>query len=100
MIGNVTGFPGVKLVDAPIAEQPVAEIVTFIEELLAAAKRGQIRAIGVAYVKTGDVTADGFASGNGTSHSLFAAVADLFHTCAARRHSLGTYVDGENGEDS
>ena len=44
---KISAFPGVTLPDAPLGEQPSQEVIEFLEEILADAKRGKIQAIGV-----------------------------------------------------
>lgn len=95
MSGGISAFPGIKLADAPLDAQPVSEVVEFLEEILADAKAGKIQAIGVAYVKPGNITSDGYSSGRDTGHNLFAAIADLFYSAAQRRWERST-IRSEN----
>lgn len=78
--GNIRTFPGTadstKLVD----EQPDAAILAFCEDLVDRAKRGQIRGIAVAMVKSGRITADGWRReeyGADCAHELMAAITYL-----------------------
>lgn len=48
-MADVRSFPGVKLVDT--STEPVAEVVKYLEELLAKAEAGHIRAIAFSYVR-------------------------------------------------
>lgn len=95
--GKISAFPGVTLPEASLGEQPCAEVIEFLEEVLADARRGKIQAIGVAYVGPGDITSDGFSCGRDTGHLLFAAIADLFYSTAKRRWDRGM-TRAESGE--
>lgn len=88
--GKVSTFPGVTLPGSPLGEQPSREVIEFLEEILADAKRGKIRAIAVAYVGPGRVTSDGYASDGDSGHDLFAAINDLAFTAARARWERGT----------
>ena len=77
---NVRAFPGVTNASAAIDEQPDPAVVAFCEDLVALAKAGQIRAIAVAMVKPGRLTADGWRRaehGADCAHELMAAITYL-----------------------
>lgn len=78
MTDNVKAFPGV--VDPAKDIQPDEAVVRFCEDLVERAKSGEIRAIAVALVKHGRVTADGWRRGEygaDCAHELMAAITYL-----------------------
>jgi hypothetical protein len=87
--GTLLAMPGVSRPDQPAGAQPVPEVVEFIEEILADAKCGGIQSIAVAYVRPGNITGYGFAVGPNGSHDIFAAITDLFYSCAHSRYHRG-----------
>lgn len=58
--GTLLAMPGVSRPDAPLASQPVPEVVQALEDLLAKAKTGYIRAIGFSYVRSSERISYGF----------------------------------------
>lgn len=85
MNSNVRAFPGVTDAARPQDAQPDPEIIAFCEDLVERAKRGDIRAIAVAMVKPGRLTADGWRrtyQGADCCHELMAAITYLQHRFA------------------
>ncbi len=80
MRGNIKPFPGIADSKKAPDEQPDATIVAFCEDLVTRAKEGRIRAIAVAMVQPGRVTADGWQRGEygaDCAHELMAAITYL-----------------------
>jgi hypothetical protein len=78
--GNIKAFPGVADSAKAPDEQPDDAIISFCEDLVKRAKAGTIRAIAVAIVQPGRVTADGWRrSGHSADccHELMAAITYL-----------------------
>jgi hypothetical protein len=76
--GNVYAFRGTVSPELGRDEQPVAGVIAELEQLLADAKSGKIRAIAFALVFTGNFTSYGWARGHGqTAHAQAAAIGDL-----------------------
>jgi hypothetical protein len=77
---NVKTFPGVSDSSKMPDEQPDEAIIEFCEDLVTRAKSGSIRAIAVAMVKNGRLTADGWRRsdhGADCCHELMAAITYL-----------------------
>ena len=79
-MSNVKAFPGIVETARTFDEQPDAAIVRFCEDLVVRAKTGGIRAIAVAMVQSGRITADGWrraSHGADCCHELTAAITYL-----------------------
>ncbi len=78
-MADILAMPGCGPLEPTAALGPVDGVVEKLEELLAEAKRGEVRAIGFAVVRTGNVAGTGFAidPDEGASHILTAATAYL-----------------------
>ena len=74
------------------ANQPVPQVVAFVERLLARAKSGEMRAIAVTYVRGNDLPSEGWQRGDDPNHTfvLHSGIACL----------LGNFTDMLNGSDS
>jgi hypothetical protein len=80
MSGEIKAFPGTADYAKLSDEQPDPAIIEFCEDLVARAKSGQIRAIAVAMVKPGRLTADGWRRsdyGPEIAHELMASITYL-----------------------
>ena len=80
MTAKIKAFPGVADSARAPDEQPDAAIIAFCEDLVVRAKVGNIRAIAVAMVQPGRVTADGWRRadhGADCCHELMAAIGYL-----------------------
>jgi hypothetical protein len=80
MSNNVRAFPGTADSAKAPDEQPDEKIIAFCEDLVARAKAGTIRAIAVALVEPGRITADGWRRsdhGADCCHELMAAITYL-----------------------
>jgi hypothetical protein len=80
MSGEIRAFPGTTDSTKLPEEQPDAAIIAFCEDLVVRAKSGEIRAIAVAMVNPGRVTADGWRRadhGADCCHELMAAITYL-----------------------
>jgi hypothetical protein len=85
---RITQFPGITRTDLPKNEQPCLEVIEFLEGLLEKAKRGEIQAIGVAYVRPDNVTGEGYSHNGYRGHDLMGAITDLFYrACRVRYES-------------
>lgn len=82
---KVSVLPGVTRRQDP--REPVASIVKVCSSLLDLAKRGELRGIGFAIVRSGDKTQVGFsrAPGGEVDSELSAAIGDLFFSTYAER---------------
>jgi hypothetical protein len=86
MSAEIKQYPGVAAPDKPRTEQPVEQVIEVLEELLADAREGRIRAIAYAAVSPGEHTSFGWARGKGqTAHEMMAAICDLSYACAMER---------------
>lgn len=89
----IKSFPGVTRMDKGARAQPAAAVVEFLEGLVAEAKRGDIQAVAVAYVRPDDVVGEGWQSAeHSTSHHLFAAISDLWLAFGRGRHEHNNVV--------
>lgn len=87
VMGDVRALPGVSAPDRPRNEQPVEQVITALEHLLAEAKAGTIRAVAYAIVNSGERTAYGWAQGHGqTAHEQTAAISDLAFAWSMNRY--------------
>ena len=80
MTDNIRSFPGIADSAKKPDEQPDEKIIAFCEDLVTRAKSGEIRAIAVAMVQSGRVTADGWRRadyGADCCHELMAAITYL-----------------------
>jgi hypothetical protein len=80
MASNVKAFPGIADLAKTPDEQADASVIAFCEDLVVRAKSGEIRAIAVAIVKPGRLTADGWRRaehGADCCHELTAAITYL-----------------------
>lgn len=85
--GNVFAFPRTVSPDLGRDEQPVAECIDVLEDLLTDARSGRIRAIAAAVVERGDNATYCWARGYGqTAHAQAAAISDLSFAYAMDRH--------------
>lgn len=74
---TVVSLPGLGPVGSLAGSPAVSAVVDALERALAEARAGNIRAVGLALVKTnGDISTE-FASSDGNSHFLTAAIAYL-----------------------
>lgn len=85
-MADVVSLAG-KPVEATNGNVVVAEVVERLEELLAQARAGEVRAFGIAIVRPDHHTSTMFAIGPAemVSHQLMAAVTYLQHRYAAHR---------------
>jgi hypothetical protein len=84
---EIKAYPGVSMPETPRHEQPVEQVVSVLEELLAEAREGKIRAIACAVVKAGEATTHVWANGTGrTAHEQSAAIHDLAFAYDMRRY--------------
>lgn len=85
MSADVLVLPGVTAPSKTLDEQPNADAIAVLEELLAGAKSGSIRGVAVAsFQRNGQCRLDwGYPDLIG--HEMFAAIGDLFHEAGARR---------------
>lgn len=86
--GKVKLFPGTSDHAVALDQQPQADVIAFIEDLLARAKRGEIQAIAIAVVDPGKHTGDGWRCAVSASmHDLMASVTYLQNRMAARTNA-------------
>ena len=80
--------------------EPVPQVVAFIERLLARAKAGDIRAIGVAYVRGNGHIADGWDRDGdpGLIYRLHSAIACLMHEFTNDVNSTSVVVSQNDGK--
>lgn len=83
---RITAFPGVTRTDLPKGAQPCQEVIEFLEGILEKAKRGEIQAIAIAYVRPDDVTGQAYSHNGKLGHTMTAAVCDLFYRICAVRY--------------
>jgi hypothetical protein len=77
---KVLRLPGAARPDLPCGAEPVAPVVTLLEQMLDEARRGEIRAFAAAVVKPYSRAHHAWASGDEpTRHDLTAAIAYLQH---------------------
>lgn len=94
MAETVTAFPGVALPDQAANEQPVAEVVEALEQMLAKAKTGYLRALAFSYVRPGHRTSYGWL---GIKHDL-AAMNALHSGMTTCWTALGVLIDQTSSE--
>lgn len=71
-MSNVVGLRG----EIPLYT-PVPEVIECLEELLARAKAGEVRAVALAYVLPEGITGTAWNSGAASRHELTSAIAQL-----------------------
>lgn len=97
---EIKPFPGVPEPERPLADQPDKDVVELCEGLLADAQSGRLRAVAVAYVKTGEATGTAWALAQFQTHVVASAVAQLnyryfaeAYEASRRRTETGTDED-------
>lgn len=98
MSDNVQPLFGGKL--ATPANEPVPQVVAFIERLLVRAKSGDVRAIGVAYIRGNGHPADGWQRDGDAdlTYRLHSAIACLMGEFTASLNSTSTAVQDNSIE--
>jgi hypothetical protein len=92
-VRNVYLIPGVSNPLVPRDEQPVPGVIAELEDLLADARSGKLRAFAAAVVNAGEYTTHCWARGAGQhAHHQAAAISDLAHAYAADRHKRRQYT--------
>lgn len=91
-MADIVAMPGRGPRDDRLGAVPVAAIITRLEELLALARAGEIRAIAYAMVDPRNCTFDGWTSGENepTGHALIAAVTFLQHNIVSEKNSTAS----------
>lgn len=78
MSAEIKPYPGVSVPELSLEEQPVAAIISVLQELLQESIEGRIRSIAFAIVTAGNHTTHTWANGHGqTAHTQSAAIHDL-----------------------
>lgn len=88
MTDEIVALPGVTKMDAPWDEQPQEQVIELLEEALAEARSGKIQSIGLALVCRGQRTTYRWSISVGCSHSLFAAIGDMFFNFGRSRSDI------------